>query len=127
MGPLAQVGLALATSIGAWINLGLVVWFGLRHGHTTLESVLGRSAAKLAVAGLALALALWLAQYLLAAMGTGPLHRDIALLAALAAVGTLAYGAVVLALFGPQWLAILRRRSAAAAVPPTVDLGSRGG
>ena len=27
MGPLAQVGLALATSIGAWINLGLVVWF----------------------------------------------------------------------------------------------------
>ena len=27
MGPLAQVGLALATSIGAWINLGLVFWF----------------------------------------------------------------------------------------------------
>ena len=27
---LAQVGLALATSIGAWINLGLVVWFASR-------------------------------------------------------------------------------------------------
>ena len=33
MGPLAQVGLALATSIGAWINLGLVVWFAVRAGH----------------------------------------------------------------------------------------------
>ena len=33
MGPLAQVGLALATSIGAWINLGLVVWFAHRAGH----------------------------------------------------------------------------------------------
>ena len=32
MGPLAQVGLALATSIGAWINLGLVVWFAARAG-----------------------------------------------------------------------------------------------
>src|SRR4029077_12223064 len=32
MGPLAQVGLALATSIGAWINLGLVVWFSRRGG-----------------------------------------------------------------------------------------------
>src|SRR4051794_13146309 len=27
MGPLAQVGLALATAIGAWINFALVVWF----------------------------------------------------------------------------------------------------
>ena len=33
MGPLAQVGLALATSIGAWINLGLVVWFARARRH----------------------------------------------------------------------------------------------
>ena len=33
MGPLAQVGLALATAIGAWINLGLVMWFAHRAGH----------------------------------------------------------------------------------------------
>ena len=30
MGPLAQVGLALATSIGAWINFALVLWFASR-------------------------------------------------------------------------------------------------
>ena len=34
MGPLAQVGLALATSIGAWINFALVLWFaGARRPH----------------------------------------------------------------------------------------------
>src|SRR5437667_10088489 len=31
-GPLAQVGLALATTIGAWINFGLVIFFASRRG-----------------------------------------------------------------------------------------------
>src|SRR2546430_17360956 len=31
--PLAQVGLALAPSIGAWLNLGLVIWFAAPRGH----------------------------------------------------------------------------------------------
>src|SRR5207249_3972270 len=31
-GPLAQVGLALATTIGAWINFGLVIFFAARRG-----------------------------------------------------------------------------------------------
>ena len=30
MGPLGQVGLAFATSIGAWINFILVLWFAAR-------------------------------------------------------------------------------------------------
>jgi putative peptidoglycan lipid II flippase len=125
MGSLAQVGLALATSIGAWINLGLVVWFALRQGHTTLDAVLGRSAVKLALAGAALALALWLAGNLfLPWLDAGPLHRDVTLLAVLAAVGGLVYGTVVLVLFGPQWLAILRRSGSAR---PTVDFPQPGG
>src|SRR4051812_1182048 len=37
MGPLAQVGLALATSIGAWLNLAVITWFGVRHRHLTLS------------------------------------------------------------------------------------------
>ena len=32
MGPLAQVGLALATSVGAWINLSLLTIFARRQG-----------------------------------------------------------------------------------------------
>ena len=51
MGPLAQVGLALATSIGAWLNLGLVVWFAVRRGHFAFEAGLRRAVARLAVAG----------------------------------------------------------------------------
>src|ERR1700687_3333771 len=55
MGPLAQVGLALATSIGAWINLGLVIWFAIRAGHVQIDERLRQSMIKLAAAGLALA------------------------------------------------------------------------
>src|SRR6185437_9668309 len=62
MGPLAQVGLALATSIGAWINLGLVVWFAMRAGHLRIDPRLRQSAMKLAAAGVALAAALWLCE-----------------------------------------------------------------
>ena len=43
MGPLAQVGLALATSIGAWINLGLVIWFAARAGHLAHDARLRQS------------------------------------------------------------------------------------
>ena len=40
MGPLAQVGLALATSIGAWINFLLVLGFAARAGYLELDRVL---------------------------------------------------------------------------------------
>ena len=36
--------------------------------------------------------------------------RDEATLATLAGIGALVYGGVVIALFGPQWLAAFRRR-----------------
>src|SRR5262244_335107 len=60
MGPLAQVGLALATSIGAWINLVLVVWFAARAGHASDDGRLRQSIMKLAAAGVVLAVVLWL-------------------------------------------------------------------
>src|SRR5450432_495663 len=54
MGPLAQVGLAIATSIGAWINLGLVIWFGMRAGFVQIDERLRQSSIRLAGAGLVL-------------------------------------------------------------------------
>jgi putative peptidoglycan lipid II flippase len=111
MGSLAQVGLALATSLGAWLNLGLVVWLALRAGHLTFDHALRSAVGKLVAAGLALALALFLAQ--------GPVERlfassstwhNVGTLAVLAAIGALVYGGIVLALFGRQWLAMLRAR-----------------
>jgi putative peptidoglycan lipid II flippase len=112
MGPLAQVGLALATSIGAWINLGLVIWFGIRAGHIRIDARLRQSAIKLAAAGLTLALALWLSSAPVARLATGWRGiDDIAALTLLAAVGLIVYGGMVLALFGRRWLATFRSRS----------------
>jgi putative peptidoglycan lipid II flippase len=105
MGPLAQVGLALATSIGAWINLSLVFWLAYRAGHMRIDDRLRRSSIKLAGAGVALALVLWL--------GQGPAmnlfeawyrFRDLAALVVLMAVGGALYGAIVLTIFGRDWL-----------------------
>ena len=38
MGSLAQVGLALATAVGAWINLLLVLGFAVRAGYLDLTA-----------------------------------------------------------------------------------------
>lgn len=112
MGPLAQVGLALATSIGAWINLGLIIWFGLRAGHIQIDARLKQAAIKLAAVGLALALALWLCAAPIARLTTA-WHGigDIAALALLAGIGLVVYGGMLLALFGRRWFATFRSRS----------------
>jgi putative peptidoglycan lipid II flippase len=112
MGPLAQVGLALATSIGAWINLGLIIWFGIRAGHIQIDTRLKQSAVRLVVAGIALALALWLVGAPVAKLTTG-WHGigDIAALTLLAGIGFVVYGGMLLALFGRRWFATFRSRS----------------
>jgi putative peptidoglycan lipid II flippase len=61
MGPLAQVGLALATAAGAWVNFLLLLWLAARAGLIAVDRRLMRASGRLAVAGLALAVVLWLA------------------------------------------------------------------
>ncbi len=111
MGPLAQVGLALATSIGAWTNLGLVVWFAIRAGHLRIDERLRQSTVKLAAAGLALAVTLWLCEAPVAHLFADwrRLH-DVVILALLAAIGGGVYGGIVLILFGRGWLTAFRAR-----------------
>src|SRR5229473_2739299 len=108
---LAQVGLALATSIGGWLNLGLVIWFAARRGHFAFGPALRGATARLAAAGVALAAALSLAQGPVARLfASWTSWRDESTLAVLALIGGAVYGAVVFALFGRQWLAALRTR-----------------
>jgi putative peptidoglycan lipid II flippase len=119
MGPLAQVGLALATAIGAWINVGLVVWFAWRAGHLQHDRDLTRTILKLALAGLALAVALALARSpVLETFAPWRVLREEAALATLAVLGCAVYGGAVAALFGRQWLRRLRRRGAVPTPPP---------
>ena len=105
MGSLAQVGLALATAVGAWINLLLVLGFAVRAGYLELNRALLQSLAKFAVTGAVLAAVLWLAAPLAASRLAGlGAHRDEAVLVILIIVGAVVYGAAILLLFGPRWL-----------------------
>ncbi|MGB7257523.1 MAG: murein biosynthesis integral membrane protein MurJ [Pseudolabrys sp.] len=111
MGPLAQVGLALATSIGAWINLTLVIWFTHRAGHAGVDARLRASILKLAVAGAALAAVLWLCEGPVSRLFDGWHHlRELMILIVLAAIGGSVYGAIVLGFFGRGWLRAFRAR-----------------
>jgi len=110
-GPLAQAGLALATSIGAWINLALVVHFAHRAGHLAIDARLRRSAGRLAAAGLAAALALAAGRVGLArAIGEGDGLHDLALLLALGALAGAVYLGTIALFFGPAWLAAFRSK-----------------
>src|SRR5262252_6198849 len=107
----AQVGLAFATSIGVWINFALLGWFAHRARLIAADDRLKRSAIKLAIAGLALAAALFVGERLIAPLVARlPALRAETELAALALIGALVYGGALALLFGPEWLAAFRRR-----------------
>jgi putative peptidoglycan lipid II flippase len=110
MGPLAQVGLALATSIGAWINFVLVLWLASRAGFFAADRELKASLAKLAAAGLAMALLLVVALPLVTGLLSSLARfRNESELLVLALLGGVFYGVLVLILFGRRWLALLGR------------------
>jgi putative peptidoglycan lipid II flippase len=111
MGRYAQVGLAFATSVGVWVNFGLLTWFAMRAKLMSFDTRLKLATLKLALAGLALAAALFLAAGPVARLSEsfGSLRYVVGLLM-LAALGAVIYGGAVGAMFGPQWLAGFRRR-----------------
>src|ERR1700744_5482905 len=110
MGSLAQMGLALATAIGAWINLLLVLFFAVRAGYLEPDRALMRSLGKFVISGIVLAAAFWLAAHLAAAQFAQlPAFRSEATLLLLIVVGGVVYGALILTLFGRSWLRSLVR------------------
>ncbi|WGR92870.1 murein biosynthesis integral membrane protein MurJ [Bradyrhizobium sp. ISRA443] len=110
VGTLAQVGLALATAVGAWINLLLVLFFAVRRGYLDFDRTLVRSLGTFAVCGILLAVALWLTSHF-AAVWFAPMQifRDELILLLLIAVGLFVYFFCILVLFGRGWLFALRR------------------
>jgi putative peptidoglycan lipid II flippase len=110
VGSLAQIGLALATAVGAWINLLLVIGFAVRAGHLALDRALLQSFAKFIVAGIILGAALWFtARFAAAGLVQISAFRDEATLGLLVVVGVLIYTASILLLFGRRWLVSLVR------------------
>jgi putative peptidoglycan lipid II flippase len=110
MGSLAQVGLALATAVGAWINLLLVLGFAVRAGYLEPNRALTQSVLKFAISGAVLAAALWLAARFAAVQFSAMSGlRDEAALLLLVAIGAVVYGGLIIALFGVRWLRSLIR------------------
>jgi putative peptidoglycan lipid II flippase len=110
VGSLAQVGLALATAVGAWINLLLVVAFAVRAGYLEFERAFVGSLARFLLAGIVLAAALWLAARLAAAqLAHLSTLRDETALVLLIVVGAFVYAGSIWLLFGWGWLRSLLR------------------
>src|SRR6195952_4652798 len=110
VGSLAQVGLALATAVGAWINLLLVIGFAVRAGYLELDRTLARSSAKFVVSGVLLGVALWLtARFATTQFAQLSAFRDEAALLLLIVVGAVVYAGSILLLFGRGWLRSLVR------------------
>ncbi|HKA64132.1 MAG TPA: murein biosynthesis integral membrane protein MurJ [Methyloceanibacter sp.] len=123
MGPLAQVGLALATSAGAWINLTLLTIFARRRGFAVSGAGL-RPVIRLFLAGAVLAVVLYFGSIVLAKAFAGlPHFREETTLAVLLLIGTIVYAAAVLLLLGRGWLATLFQDVGTAAdAPPSKTL-----
>jgi len=110
VGSLAQVGLALATAVGAWVNLLLVTGFAARAGYLDLDRALVRIMMKFLVSGVALAAALWLtARLAVSQLAALSALRDESALLMLIVIGTIVYAGSILLLFGGSWLRSLIR------------------
>jgi putative peptidoglycan lipid II flippase len=118
MGPLAQVGLAFATSIGAWINLSLLTIFARRRGFAVSGAGL-RPVIRLLLAGAGLAGTLYLGNRLLSHALVGlPYFREEITLVVLLLIGVIVYVVLVLLLLGRGWLQNLFKDVATAAEAP---------
>jgi len=114
MFPLAQVGLALATSIGAWINFILVLIFAARANVLALDPALKSSLIKLAGAAVAMTVALLIANPIVTGLSSSlPRFRNETVLILLALIGAAVYGGLAAVLFGRRWLLLIRRTEAA--------------
>jgi putative peptidoglycan lipid II flippase len=108
MGPLAQVGLALATAIGAWINFLLVTWFAWRARLFSADYALRHTAIRLLIAAAALAVVLWPAERLIGGLFADHAFRDELTLSALVLVSAVVYFGLVFALIGRRILTAFR-------------------
>lgn len=110
VGSLAQIGLALATAVGAWVNLLLVVLFATRRKFFVFDRAVLTSLAKFTAAGAVLAAALWFtARWAVSGLAAMTSLRDETALGILIVVGAAVYGSCILLLFGKRWLVRLVR------------------
>jgi putative peptidoglycan lipid II flippase len=110
MGHLAQVGLAAATSVGAWINLSLLGYFARRQGFAVSGAAIGRPVVKLLISGAVLAVVLLAGAHLLErALAHLTRFHEETILILLFVIGSIVYGGMILLLLGLSWMKSLLR------------------
>jgi len=115
MGPLAQVGLAFATSVGAWINVMGLAWALRGNGWFRLDARSKRNLPRLILAAVATGLTMWVVAIPLSPwFAGGSLVVRVASITALCAAGGIvqAGSALALGLFHPSDLKRFKRRVA---------------
>lgn len=108
MKPFGHVGLALATSSGVWINVGLLVWFSRKRGLIGLDERAARVLPRLALAFGILCVTLVAAGYGLRLVPALAANDKVALVLLMGA-GGLAYGGALVVLFGKDFVKDLKR------------------
>ena len=95
--PLGAAGLAVATAVGAWINILGLLALSWRDGSFRPSAVLGKIAAAAALGGAALAAVFMIGQAAaLRAFASMGVVQDVAALAVLGLIGIVTYGGVLL-------------------------------
>ncbi|MFA7441073.1 MAG: murein biosynthesis integral membrane protein MurJ [Sphingomonadaceae bacterium] len=89
--PFAHVGIALATAISAWVNVGLLWWSLHRRGDFAVDAALSRAAPRMLLAGMVMAAAVWMLVEPLLAWASGDALSRIFALAILLSAGAISY------------------------------------
>ncbi len=90
-------GIALGTALGAWVNVGMLGWYGWRKGLLKFQPIFRRALVPIVLAAVAAGAGAWGGAHL---VGSAHFHGSLNDLLSLAVAGVLAaigYGAVVLA------------------------------
>ncbi len=95
MGPLLHVGIALATSLSAWLNAGLLAWILWRRGFLVPDRRLRHRLPRMVAASAGMAALLLAATWALEGAWSGPEGLRIGALAILVAGGFVSYGLLV--------------------------------
>jgi putative peptidoglycan lipid II flippase len=109
MGPLAHVGIALATGIAGWFNALTVGFLLYRRGHFALDARARRILPRIVLAALGMGAVLFVAEALLAGALAGPQAMRLSALVLIVGVGLAAYGGFALLLGAAEWQDIRRR------------------
>lgn len=129
MGPLAHVGIALATSLSTWLNVALLARRLSRDRVLVIDARLKRRLPRIVLASAGMAALLWAAVNALPAFAALDDGVRAGLLVALVALGLVGYGGLAIAFGATQrseLAALLRRRAKAASdstAPAPSDTG----